>query len=389
MTPPASARCAHCGAEISPAATVCGFCQKPVGLTWLLRPIMSGLFGMLILGLLAAVTLWLNTSLRLVVAARQTVAALTAKAPTPPAPAEPDPQYAGMLAQAEREIARGDYRLAVAMLMQALTRRPDRPEARARLERLRTELMNNRQVVPTAMGMGAPPLAPMAAAQDADMGLIPGGPFTMGASEPGGNVDEYPAHEVTLSPFWIEAREVTVELYSKFCAQTQRRFPRQPAGSSPRHPVVSVTWSDAQAYCRHQDRRLPTEAEWERAARCGSKMRAPNGGPPFFKATMWFADNSEEHAHPVGTKLLPPNGCGLSDAYGNVWEWVADWYSASTYDNSPRRDPRGPRSGEEKVLRGGAFDSPPEAMTATFREKFSPDYGAENRGFRCARSASP
>ena len=375
MKPPASARCAHCGAEIAPAATVCGFCQKPVGLTWLLRPFLTGLGLGLLLAVLAAGTIWVRASLRWAPTPEH---AETGAAPAQPA-ASQDPAYAALLAQAEREVARHDYRLAAALLMQALALRPERPEARARLELLRAQLILEHPALAAPPGQAPDAPAWVPSPEPAGLVSIPGGPFLMGAGEPGGNADEYPAHEVLLSSYSIEAREVTVEAYRGFCAETRRKFPPQPSWSTPRHPVVSVTWHEAQAYCRHEGRRLPTEAEWDRAARCASPWRYPYGRPQ--------SREPSDQAHPVGTN--PPGRCGLFDSYGNVWEWVSDWYSATYYDNSPKRDPHGPRSGEEKVLRGGAFDSPPEALAATFRDKFSPDYGAENRGFRCAASRAP
>jgi formylglycine-generating enzyme required for sulfatase activity len=277
--------------------------------------------------------------------------------------------------------------MAIAWLMQAASSRPDRPEAHSRMEALRVELMKNLppSTIPNAPPAPPPTPAGTAAAPAADLAAIPGGPFTMGASAPGGSPDEYPAHKVILPPFSLETREVTVESYRKFCAETGRKPPPQPGWSSPQHPVVSVTWRDAQDYCRRKGRRLPTEAEWERAARCGAALRYANGdSPQSINPYAWSVENSGGRAHAVATRL--PGSCSLLDAYGNVWEWTADWYSANYYDNSPERDPRGPRYGEEKVLRGGAFDSPLAALGATFRDKFSPDYGAENRGFRCARS---
>jgi formylglycine-generating enzyme required for sulfatase activity len=346
------------------------------------------------LGLLALGLLWLRVRRHQPAAAPAAAPAVIAPAP---APADPDPAYTALLKQAEDEVARQDYRLAAAFFMQALNRSPQRPEARARLESLRTQLIvQHPELAQTpAMPAGEQPAMPARPAVppplDSASGetvAIPGGPFRMGAGSPGGSPDEYPAHEVVLSPFSIDTHDVTVAQYREFCARTHRPFPRQPSGSTPRHPVVSVRWGDAQAYCRHRGRRLPTEAEWERAARCGAGSRYPFGDQPhFLEFYAWFAGDSGGQAHPVGLK--PTAGCGLSDAYGNVWQWTADWYSAYYYDNSPRSNPTGPRSGEEKVLRGGAFDSPPEALAGTFRDKSSPDYGAENRGFRCAASKVP
>jgi formylglycine-generating enzyme required for sulfatase activity len=340
---------------------------------------MTCLLAGLTLGLLAVGTLWLRATLRRT-AAQESAASVSG----------PDLAYSALLAQAEGEITRQDYRLAAALLKQALFQRPDRPEARARLESLRAQLMREHPALaaPPAPAPSLPPPAPPPRLPDTDMIPIPGGAFSMGANQPDGEADESPAHEVTLAPFFIERHEVTVAKYRQFCDQTHRPFPRQPPWSTPQHPMVSVTWHDALAYCRHHGRRLPTEAEWERAARCQTTGRYAFGAlPQLIAQYAWFADNSEDQAHPVGMRA--PAGCGIYDAYGNVWEWVADWYSATYYDDSPKDNPRGPRSGEEKVLRGGAYDSPVADMALTFREKFSPDYGAENRGFRCASSQAP
>jgi formylglycine-generating enzyme required for sulfatase activity len=380
---PANVRCPHCGADISAAAAACGFCGKPVGRSWLLRPVLTGLILGCVLGLLAAAGLWLRAALRR--AAAQAAAAAAEAAPAQPAVT--DPAYDSLLARAGEEEAGGGFRMAAALLMQAMSLRPQRPEARENLERLREKLMREHKGLALATPESAAAPAPAAPAPDPqENGLVhvPEGSFLMGAGAPGGSPDEYPAHEVSLSAFGIEAREVTAGDYRRFCAETGRPFPRQPSWSTPRHPVVSVTWHEAQAYCRHLGRRLPTEAEWERSARCGADELYLRGAPPeSLAAVAWFSANSGGRTHPVGTRSAV--GCGLFDAYGNVWEWTADWYSATTYDVSPRKAPPGPRSGEEKVLRGGAFDSPPESLNPTFRDKFSPDHGAENRGFRCAQ----
>ncbi|MBI5241358.1 MAG: SUMF1/EgtB/PvdO family nonheme iron enzyme [Elusimicrobia bacterium] len=376
MTGPSSAHCPHCGADISPAASACGFCGKSIGLSWLLRPVLAGLLIGCSAGLLVGGALWWRAAVRQA-ASQEAAAATPAASPAPPV----DPFYDDLLDKAEADEARGDFRMSVSLLLQAMNLRPERPAARERLERLRSKLLlEHRELAPSQPAAAAPsappPEAGPATAQSRDLVTISAGPFLMGADMPDRSPDEYPAHEVILPAFGIEPHEVTVESYRRFCSETRRPFPRQPFGSTPRHPVVSVTWHDARAYCRRLGRRLPTEAEWEKAARCGNPQ-------PWPQPYAWFMEDSEGRCHPVKEK--GPSGCDLYDLYGNVWEWTADWYSATYYDRSPKDSPRGPRAGEERVLRGGAFDSPREALPPSFRDKFSPDTGAENRGFRCAK----
>ena len=372
MTPPSVARCPHCGAEISVLASACGFCGKAIGLSWLLRPALTGILLGCAAGLVIAGALWWRAAVRRAAAQEEAAAAAPATAPAPPL----DVYYDQLLEQAEKEERQGAYRMAVSLLMQAMNLRPERPVARERLERLRERLIREQPDLAPPQSASAPAPAAPEPSQPQDLAAIPAGSFTMGAAETDRSPDEYPAHEVSLPAFSIEIHEVTVEDYRRFCSETGRPFPRQPFASTPRHPVVSVTWHDARAYCRRLGRRLPTEAEWEKAARCDFP---PSDPTPY----AWFRDNSEGRLHPVAEKGR--SSCGISDLYGNAIEWIADWYSATYYDAGPKASPLGPRSGEEKVLRGGAFDSPLRALSPSFRDKFPPGAGAENRGFRCAR----
>jgi formylglycine-generating enzyme required for sulfatase activity len=231
----------------------------------------------------------------------------------------------------------------------------------------------------------AAPAEPGAAAgAGATAGLIQIAPgeFIMGSF--GHGADEQPAHAVSLGGYSIMAREVTVEEYRRYSQEVRQSFPDQPAGSGPKHPVVLVTWHEAQAYCQHHEMRLPTEAEWERAARCGSmKDYIGDGTPAGVGPLAWHSGNSQKTAHPVGGKML--SACFLYDIFGNAAEWVKDWYAADYYGNSPPQQPPGPDQGDDRVVRGGAFDSPVESLRASFRDRFSPDSGRVNIGFRCVK----
>ncbi|HOX22700.1 MAG TPA: formylglycine-generating enzyme family protein, partial [Elusimicrobiales bacterium] len=149
--------------------------------------------------------------------------------------------------------------------------------------------------------------AAQAARGGGDMVKIPGGPFVMGSPEGKGAQDEHPAHRVRLKPFWMDKYEVTVAQFRKFAGD---KTPQQPEWSTPQHPVLGVSWKQALAYCRSQRKRLPTEAEWEKAARGGST------GSYFFGederklgAYCWYKENAAGTAHPVGQ--LKPNPYGI------------------------------------------------------------------------------
>jgi formylglycine-generating enzyme required for sulfatase activity len=197
------------------------------------------------------------------------------------------------------------------------------------------------------------------------------GTFRMGSSEQDRQAydDEKPAHEVTLtSEYWIGQYEVTEEQY------------RKTAGS--KRPVTNVTWSDAQKFCKERGWRLPTEAEWEYAARAGTTTTWSFGDDEKDLGDYaWFQENSGLAPHPVGTKKA--NRWGLYDMHGNVWEWVADWYAP--YPPDPQTDPQGPEVSDSRVLRGGAFVGSPRVLRSALRFRIEPELRINNVGFRCAR----
>jgi eukaryotic-like serine/threonine-protein kinase len=221
--------------------------------------------------------------------------------------------------------------------------------------------------------------------------LIPPGSFQMGCSPGDGECedDEKPRHKVTITKgFWLGQTEVTVGAYKRFAAATGRQMPPEagehgqrvnPGWSDDAMPVVNVTWHDARAYCRWAGGRLPTEAEWEYAARGGSTEA--HYGP--IGEIAWYADNSGSKPHDVGQKRA--NGFGLYDMLGNVWEWVLDGHDKDYYKDSPSQDPEGPASGGWPVLRGGAWmDDGSATVRVSRRYSFPPDtIGDSDLGFRC------
>ena len=219
---------------------------------------------------------------------------------------------------------------------------------------------------------------------------IPPGTFTMGCS-PGDNECDYPeqpGHRVTLSRgFWMGQTEATVGAYQRFAAATHRQMPPAPPfnarWANHNMPIVNVSWDDSQAYCQWTGGRLPTEAEWEYAARAGSTE--PRYGP--LDEVAWYDKNSGGATHDVAQKRA--NTWGLFDMLGNVWEWVSDWYDENYYRNSPVADPPGPSSGQLKLLRGGSWSLNPRDVRVSFRnwvelgDRFNVDVG-----FRCAADAA-
>lgn len=307
-----------------------------------------------------------------------------------------------------------------------------------------------------------------------DMVRIPGGTFMMGATDHEGRQDEYPAHQVKVSGFWMDEHEVTNAQFRKFVSATgyittaeqkpdwsqmKKQLPpgtpkppdsvlvpgslvftppsypvpldnparwwkwvpganwRHPTGpgssikGKDNYPVVDISWYDAEAYCKWVGKRLPTEAEWEYAARGGlSEKKYPWGnqdpadGKP--KANTWqgtFPNKNTDWDGYYGTAPVmsfPPNGYGLYDMAGNVWEWCSDWYSASYYQSLDVKvaiNPQGPSKSYDpmqptvpvKVIRGGSFMCNPsycKGYRVTSRMMSSEDSGLENLGFRCVSS---
>jgi formylglycine-generating enzyme required for sulfatase activity len=212
---------------------------------------------------------------------------------------------------------------------------------------------------------------------------IPGGSFTMGCSpnDIERQDDERPAHSVALSGFWLGQTEVTVEAYKRFTASTGRQMP--PATSfDPRWtgntlPIVMVTWDEAREFCAWAGMRLPTEAEWEYAARGGSTES--RFGP--LDSVAWHGGNAGGQTHPVGQKQS--NVFHLFDMLGNAWEWVNDRYDASYYQNIEAQNPAGPGSGQDRVLRGGSWYDPAEAVRVSRRNRGYPG-DRDGGGIRCA-----
>jgi formylglycine-generating enzyme len=293
------------------------------------------------------------------------------------------------------------------------------------------------------------------------MAYIPGGTYKMGSAD--GAHDEQPVHEVTVKPFFMDKTEVTNEQWSAFAKATgyvslaerplsEKDIPgllpefvgktvslclRPPAGQvdlsqfptwwapviganwrhpngegttvegKEKHPVVHISWIDAQAYCKWAGKRLPTEAEWEFAARGGLKEQPFVWGEKFAPegkqmANTWQGKFPQENSGEDGFKETSPvgafaaNGYGLYDMAGNVWEWTGDWYHPEYYKTSPRESPRGPDNSYDpdepgtmkRVTRGGSWmcaDSYCRGYRPSARMKTSPDTGLQNTGFRCVQ----
>ena len=179
------------------------------------------------------------------------------------------------------------------------------------------------------------------------MVFVEGGTFQMGSNS--GDDNEKPVHTVTVSSFYMDATEVTQAEYRKVMGKNPSWF-----SGCDDCPVESVSWHDANEYAKKVGKRLPTEAEWEYAARGGNKSKGYRySGSNGIDAVGWYDDNSDDKTHPVAQKQ--PNELGLYDMSGNVYEWCSDWYGEESYSSSPQNNPQGPSSGSYRVLRGGGW----------------------------------
>ena len=227
------------------------------------------------------------------------------------------------------------------------------------------------------------------------MARVPAGEFIRGNEA--GFPDEQPVRTIYLDEYYIDQYEVTNRLYNQcvqagFCAPPGRarlvNFGNYYAESAFRNfPVIWVTWEDAANYCEFAGKRLPTEAEWEKAARGEQGDFYPWGSAePAFQANYDFV---EQDVAPVGQYSADRSPYGAYDMAGNAREWVADWYQWDYYANAPGDNPPGPESGVTKVLRGGSWNDAPVALRASIRKNFLTDAFDANLGFRCASSTFP
>ena len=204
------------------------------------------------------------------------------------------------------------------------------------------------------------------------MVLVPAGEYVSGAPEFN---DESPVRPIQIDGFYIDAREVIQRQFTELMGTN----PSEYKGET--RPVERVTWYEARDFCLKTGKRLPTEAEWEKAARAGTVTRF-DWGEAMEDARAWHWDNSGRETHPAGER--PPNPLGLYDMIGNVWEWTADWYEETYYATRPSANPPGPWQGDRRVLRGGSFMDRPEDLRVTRRNWDYPTSRFKNFGFRCA-----
>jgi len=256
-----------------------------------------------------------------------------------------------------------------------------------------------------------------------EMVYVPAGEFSMGSEE--GDSDEKPVHTVSLDAYWIDKFEVSNDQFAAFVADTKHEteaerlgwsfvftgtewqqvtgtYWRRPQGPDSslnglgNHPVVHVSWFDADAYCRWAGGRLPTEAEWEKAARGTDGRTYPWGNQPVNGSLANFADKNlpvdwadksvddgYTFTSPVGSYPAGASPYGAMDMAGNVWEWVADWYDSGYYGKSPLQNPGGPVSGEYRVLRGGSWFNTVYLVRSACRLRGGPSGTLSLNGFRC------
>ena len=244
----------------------------------------------------------------------------------------------------------------------------------------------------------------LALALDASVVQVPAGWFDMGSDD--GDVDEGPRRDVYLDAFEIDKYEVTNGQYARFLRAKGREGPRRPAGrylhltfhhppdwagsrypaGEAMYPAAGVGWEEAAEYCAWVGKRLPTEAEWEKAAR-GADGRNYPWGPVWDPGKANIGDRNLHYTIPVGSYPRGASPYGALDMAGNVWEWVSDLYDRQYYTYAPVRNPLGPPSGTgERMVRGGAWDSSPDQARTWYRNAthyFGPNFRV---GFRCARS---
>jgi formylglycine-generating enzyme required for sulfatase activity len=226
------------------------------------------------------------------------------------------------------------------------------------------------------------------------MVLVPEGPFLRGSLPGVGLEDEHPQRSIILAAFLIDVTEVTQANYARCvdagrCVAPKCKADRatdwDPSGRAT-HPVVCIAWSEAKAFCEFVGKRLPTEAEWEKAARGPDGRLYPwgNDAPTCEHANYFECDR--KGTEPVGSHPTGRSPYGALDMAGNVWEWTADFHLANYYVASSAKDPEGPSDGDRKVVRGGAFKYGASELLSAGRTYDAPTVHFEHVGVRCAKS---
>lgn len=243
-----------------------------------------------------------------------------------------------------------------------------------------------------------------------EMVTVTGGTFDMGCTSEQSNCgsDETPVHTVTLDDFEISKYEITNQQYADFMneigansdgsyndteyldmddADCQINYTGGqfiPGSGKENYPVIEVTWYGSNAFCQYYGGRLPTEAEWEFAARGGNSATLTlYAGSDDIDDVAWYNGNSGGSTHEVGKKA--PNELDIYDMSGNVWEWCNDWYDSDYYSSSPQNNPQGPSNGSNRVLRGGSWTNYSDVCHLSFRDSGDPDLSLEYDGFRFCR----
>jgi iron(II)-dependent oxidoreductase len=223
---------------------------------------------------------------------------------------------------------------------------------------------------------------------DDSMVLVPQGVFIMGknTSTPS---DWQPEHNIKISSFWMDVKEVTNKQYFDFCGATNNPLPQfwgmkefKSGPDFPDYPVVGVSYFDAEKYAKWKGKRLPTEAEWEYASRGGLTGKNFPFGDQIDSTKVNYG---RKYSGILKTGSFPPNGYGLYDITGNVWEWTSDFYSDAYYAVSPSENPKGPERGRFKVIRGGSWHSGAMCVQTYYRNGLSPSWVDFAVGFRCVK----
>jgi formylglycine-generating enzyme required for sulfatase activity len=344
-----------------------------------------------------------------------------------PLPSPPPGEPSAALSQAEQELK------ALEAHERQLAEQARQADEQKKLAELQKQIEEKKKKIELAKAFPLPQQTgkEFTGKDGAPMVLVPAGEFLMGSTE--GKADEKPVHRVALEAFYLDKYEVTNKRFQQFARDTgyettaekegkafgitaSGRYEetsganwRKPEGGETvfvsnreEHPVVSVSWHDAEAYCRWAGKRLPTEAEFEYANRGGTQTTYWWGdGDPGSRRVGNVADESLKRQFsgwtimagyddgyvrtaPVGS--FEPNPFGLHDTTGNVWEWTADWYGQDYYARSAGRNPTGPTSGQSRVLRGGSWSVTPQNLRSAYRFDYEPAVRSYGLGFRCAKT---